>query len=299
MSINVTDAQILDFIDEIQEDYQAKQSTLTELVKSKGALVKMGVNGESTSVPRIGKIAMKARGALQSEITPNNTDFGRIPILLENKVTLELSDVFANEVIDFDEKQQLVKAMSNALARDKDQAVIDALDINTYNPVASPAESFLIDDNANMLSVANLITAAERLDDLGVPAEGRILLTSAKGKSQLFQDEKFINSDYVTEKRLTDNSTSNYYMGFEIIVMPNTYDENGVKINGLDTVEVVGIHTSYIFHAESVACVYGKVVDRITFQWVNNLNSHSILAASRRGSAVIKKEGIVQLFNNA
>lgn len=249
------------------------------------------------------KLAMKDRGAYQSEITPAGSNYDRIEIGLANKVVLEFTDIFNQEEVDFDEQQMLIKEFAYALARDKDQAVIDALDAVTYvdAPVGDD-QGKLIDGNTNdgsaptAMSVGKLKSAAAYLNKLGVPRAGRILLLDADSHEQLMNDNEFINGDFAALKSLSNGGFVDEYVGFKIVLVPDTYDSLGNKTNGLD--ETGTIRTCYAFHGSTVGLAYGSIVDNIKIDWENKFAMHSVLAMLRRGSKILRPQGTVQLLND-
>lgn len=299
MSINLTNSKVQEFESEVKQAYQQTAEILTNAVSAAGARVRRNVVGETVSFPRMNRAFMKPRGAFQSEITPENVEHYRIVLNLDNRVMLEYTDVFAQAEVNFDEMQEIAKLFAKALARDKDQAVIDALVAGTY--VAAPTlntEGLLINDGGTpaAMTVDKLKKAAAYMNGLGVPQEGRVLVIDAQSHEQLMNDDEFINSDYNAIRALNNGGMVNEYVGFRIVLMPDAYDSDGVKQIGLPLDG--NIRKCYALHGESLAIAYGDVLDQLHIEWENKRASHSILAKLRRGSKIIDNQGVVEIQND-
>jgi len=142
--------------------------------------------------------------------------------------------VFDAQEVNFDERRELAETIAGAMGRRADQLIVDALS----------AGSTIAHGSAG-LTVAKLTTASKTLNDNGVPATDRILLTSAEGIEDLLGEEKATSADYATLRALMSGEI-NTFMGFNVIMM-ETRAEGGLAKSGTT-------RDCFAFHKSSIGC---------------------------------------------
>ena len=297
MSLQLTNSKVQEFEKEVKQSYQQENEILVNAASAAGALVKRNLVGESTSFPRMTKAFMVDKGASQTNIAPANVKHFRIPLLLQNKVLLEYTDIFDQAEVNYDEQAELAKLFGKALARDKDQSVIEALEAGSYSATPVGEQGLGIDiGGTTAMSVDKLKKAAAYFNKLGVPQSDRVLALDAESHEQLMNDDEFINGDYNAIKALNNGGMVDTYVGFKIILLPDCSDDDGVKQNGLP--KTGDIRKIYAFHGASIGIAYGDVLDDITIAWENEKASYSCLAKLRRGSVIRDNQGVIEIEND-
>ena len=209
------------------------------------------------------------------------------------------------------EEMSVETAIKAAIGRRMDQMILDALAKCTYTnssftPIDINNAIEILGDGSSTatagvytgsealpLSVDALLTAAEYLDDMGVPSEDRYVVVTPLGIRQLLNDNRIIDVDYNAIKALV-NGEINTFMGFKFIKL-GFMTEGGLPKMMFDT--KVGT-TAYVFHKDAIGAASStspKVVvwrDEDSIQWVVD----GRLAA---GACVIDQRGVIAIRHSA
>ncbi|HSG21286.1 MAG TPA: phage capsid protein, partial [Burkholderiaceae bacterium] len=105
---------------EVKQAYQAK-AQLVGAVRQR-----RGVEGSTVKFPKVGKGVATVR-VPQSDVTPLNVAFSQVTATLQDWNAAEYSDIFNQAKVNFDERQELVQVVANAIGRRQDQIILDAL----------------------------------------------------------------------------------------------------------------------------------------------------------------------------
>jgi len=131
MAIGLSNAFVTLFDAEVKQAYQAK----AQLVGA--TRQRRGVEGATVKFPKVGKGVATLR-VPQTDVTPLNVDFSQVTATLEDWNAAEYSDIFMQQKVNFDERQELVQVVANAIGRRQDQLILDALAASgTSNTVAN------------------------------------------------------------------------------------------------------------------------------------------------------------------
>ncbi len=232
MALSISNAFTTIFDQEVKQAYQASRK-LAGLVRERNA------QGASTvKFPKLGKVSATVRTP-QSDVTPLNVTHSNVSATMTDYIAAEYTDIFQQSHVNFNERQELVQLVGNAIGRRMDQVVIDALDACTPATVANS-----IGGSNTDMNVAKVREAAKKLNANNVPAGDRVLLMHANSLNALLGEDKATSFDYETSRALMSGGISSY-MGFQIVVLGDM-DEGGMTIDGSSD------RVAYAFHKNAL-----------------------------------------------
>jgi len=274
MTINTNKVAIIAFEEMVKKEYEATGFKLRDTLRTR-----MNVVGSQVKFPVLkGGIAMKK--AVQDMVKPMNLDYNRPTATLENWTASELTDIFSQAEINFDEKREVAGQVASAIGRRSDQIVIDAL-------VASGTTKAIAEGSAGM-TYEKFIKAAELLDEDAVDITDRTLIISAAGARQLLQEEEFISSDFITNRVLNNSSAldGQEVMGFKIKIIPNMV-EGGLP-------DATNIVSCFAYQKQSMGMGIG-VDFRTDITYENLYTSWLINGVFKAGAIAVDPLGIVKI----
>lgn len=219
MSTTLTDNEISQFDMEVKHEYQG-MGMLRPRVK-----LRTGVVGGTYRFPKMGKGTATPR-VPQTDVTPMNVAHTKREATITDWNAPEYTDIFDQQKVNYQERQELAYTISGAITRREDQLVIDALEAATVSNTVSND----IGGTDSDLNVTKLRRAARLLDDKAVPRARRNFLGSVYGKEALLGETEVTSSDYNAVKALVDGEV-NTFVGFDFCWM-ETRDEGGLTKDG-------------------------------------------------------------------
>jgi len=275
MAIGLSNAFVTLFDAEVKQAYQAK----AELV---GAVrQRRGIEGSTAKFPKVGKGVATLR-VPQTDVTPLNVDFSQVTATMEDWNAAEYSDIFMQQKVNFDERQELVQVVANAIGRRQDQLIIDALEgSSTSLTVANSIGGA----NSN-LNVAKLREAKKLLDKNNVPPQDRHIVLHANNLAALLSETEVTSTDFNTVKALVSGEV-NTYLGFTFHVLGDR-TEGGLSIDGSSDRTVMAFHKSSIGYAEGIG-------PKTEINYVPEKTSFLVNAMFSAGAVAIDAEGIVDI----
>lgn len=275
MAIGLSNAFVTLFDAEVKQAYQAK----AELV---GAVrQRRGVEGSTAKFPKVGKGVATLR-IPQTDVTPLNVDFSQVTATMQDWNAAEYSDIFMQQKVNFDERQELVQVVANAIGRRQDQLIIDALEgSGTSLTVAND-----IGGTDTNLNVAKLREAKKLLDKGNVPPQDRHVVLHANNLAALLSETEVTSSDFNTVKALVSGEI-NTYLGFTFHVLGDR-TEGGLSIDGSLDRTVLAFHKDALGYAEGMG-------PKTEINYVPEKTSFLVNAMFSAGAVAIDAEGIVNL----
>ena len=239
MAVSLSSNFVKLFEAEVHQAYQSVQKlsaiarTRTGVVGSTVQFPKISAGQATVHVPSTNVTAL---GVTHSNVTATLTDF----------VAPEYTSIFDQQKVNYDERQELVEVVSNAIGRRVDQIKIDALDA-----ASSPQTVANSVGGANTdLNFAKIREASKKLSAKNVPANDRYLIVHANGLANLLSESQATSVDFVSSKNLMSGDVSSY-MGFNVIVMGDM-DEGGLAIDGSSDRTCYAMHKSALGYAEGI-----------------------------------------------
>lgn len=275
MAIGLSNAFVTLFDAEVKQAYQAKAQLIAAVRQRKG------VEGSTAKFPKVGKGVATLR-IPQTDVTPLNVDFSQVTATMEDWNAAEYSDIFMQQKVNFDERQELVQVVANAIGRRQDQLVIDALTASsTSNTVSND-----IGGTDTNLNLDKLLAAKKLLDKGNVPPQDRHMVIHANSLASILAEQKLTSSDYASVKALVSGEI-NTFLGFTFHVLGDR-TEGGLAVDGsLD-------RTVWAFHKDAVGYAEG-MGPKTEINYVPEKTSFLVNSMFSAGAVAIDAEGIVQI----
>jgi len=275
MAVQISNAFVTLFDSEVKQAYQG-QRLLAGVTRERA-----GVEGSTVKFPKIGKGSATIR-VPQTDVTPLNVSYSQVTATMEDYIAAEYSDIFNQQKVNFNERQELVQVVSGAIARRMDQIVLDALDASSTTATVSND----IGGTDSNLNIDKLREAKNLLDTNNVPMEGRTMLLHANSLQSLLGETEVTSSDFNSVKALVTGEV-NTFMGFRFITFGDR-DEGGLPIDGSSD------RTLYAFHRDAVGLGIGMgQTSRVDY--IPEKTSFLVASMFSAGAVAIDDEGIVKI----
>lgn len=275
MAISLSNAFVTLFDAEVKQAYQAK-AMLVGAVRQR-----RGVEGSTVKFPKVGRGVATPRVG-QTDVTPLNVGFSTVTLTLSDWNAAEYSDIFSQAKVNFDERQELVQVVANAMGRRQDQLILDALAASSTSLTVSND----IGGSDTNLSVAKLREAKRLLDKQNVPMDGRQIIVHANGLASLLSETAVTSSDFNTVKALVQGEI-NTFLGFKFHVLGDR-SEGGLAIDGSND------RVCFAFHKDAIG--YGEGIGmRTEINYIPEKTSWLVNEVFSAGAIAIDDEGIVKI----
>jgi len=275
MAVSINNAFVTLFDSEVKQAYQG-QRLLAGVTRERS-----GVEGSTVKFPKIGKGSATIR-VPQTDVTPLNVSYSQVTATMEDYIAAEYSDIFNQQKVNFNERQELVQVVSGAIARRMDQVVLDAL-------TAASSPSLVGNDvgaTDSDLNVAKLRAAKKALDAKNVPSEGRTIIVHANNLSSLLSETEVTSSDFNTVKALVTGEVDTF-LGFKFITLGDR-DEGGLAIDGSSD------RTIFAFHRDALGLGIG-MGQQSRVDYIPEKTSFLVASMFSAGAVAIDDEGIVKI----
>jgi hypothetical protein len=275
MAIGLSNAFVTLFDAEVKQAYQAK----AQLVGA--TRQRRGVEGSTAKFPKVGKGVATLR-VPQTDVTPLNVDFSQVTVTMEDWNAAEYSDIFMQQKVNFDERQELVQVVSNAIGRRQDQLILDALDASGTSLTVATS----IGGADTNLNVAKLREAKKLLDKGNVPPQDRHIVLHANNLASLLSETAVTSSDFNTVKALVAGEI-NTFLGFTFHILGDR-TEGGLPIAAGDVRSVWAFHKDAVGYAEGIG-------PKTEINYVPEKTSFLVNSMFSAGAVAIDAEGIVKI----
>lgn len=275
MSVSLSNAFVTLFDAEVKQAYQGA-AKLVPAVRQR-----RGVEGSTVKFPKVGKGVATIR-VPQTDVTPLNVGFSSVTLTLSDFNAAEYSDIFSQAKVNFDERQELVQVVANAMGRRQDQLILDAL---TASSTSLTVANSIGGSNTNM-NITKLREAKRLMDKNNVPPDGRNIIIHANGLANLLSETSVTSSDFNSVKALVQGEL-NTYLGFTFHVLGDR-SEGGLAIDAsLD-------RSCFAFHKDAVG--YGEgIAMRTEINYIAEKTSYLVNEVFSAGAIAIDDEGIVKI----
>ena len=275
MAVSINNAFVTLFDSEVKQAYQG-QRLLAGVTRERS-----GIEGSTVKFPKIGKGSATIR-VPQTDVTPLNVSYSQVTATMEDYIAAEYSDIFNQQKVNFNERQELVQVVSGAIARRMDQVVLDAL-----AAASSPGTvSNDIGGTDSNLNIEKLREAKKIMDQKNVPSEGRTMLIHANSLSALLGETEVTSADFASVKALVTGDVDTF-MGFKFITFGDR-DEGGLAIDGSSD------RTLFAFHRDAVGLGIG-MNETSRVDYIPEKTSFLVASMFSAGAVAIDDEGIIKL----
>jgi hypothetical protein len=274
MAINLSTAFVTLFDAEVKQAYQAS-AVLRPAVR-----IRSGVEGSTYKFPKIGKGVAQVR-IPQTDVTPLNVTYSQVTATLSDYIAAEYSDIFMQAKVNFDERREIVKVVSNAIGRRQDQLILDALTASSATSVSND-----IGGSDTNMNVAKLRAAAQTLNTNNVPMDNRHIIIHASSLASLLAETSVTSSDFNTVKALVQGEI-NTFLGFTFHVLGDRTEGGLIKDGSND-------RTCFAFHKDALGLAEG-IAPKTEINYVPEKTSFLIASMFSAGAVAIDDEGIVKI----
>ncbi len=279
MSTNLSPAFVQLFEAEVHQAYQGAA------VLRGAARTRTGVVGDTVKFPKVGKGSASVR-VPQTDVTPINASFSQVSVSMTDYVAAEYSDIFNQQKVNFDERQELAQVVGNAIGRREDQIIIDALDAASAGSTVAKTVVTSGSAAASNLNVGKIIAAKKALDAKNVPPTDRHFVIHANNLAGLLGDERAVSGDYQTLRALVSGEI-NTMMGFRFHVIGDR-DEDGLPLSTND-------RTTFAFHRSALGVGVG-IAPKTEINYIPEKTSFLVTAMLSMGAGAIDTDGIVDVI---
>lgn len=279
MALSISNAFVTLFDSEVKQAYQGARA-LAGLTRER-----TNVEGSTVKFPKIGKGTASVR-VPQTDVVPLNVTYSQVTATMTDYIAAEYSDIFHQQRVNFNERQELVQVVSGAIGRRMDQVIIDALvAASSTGTVANTVADDGSTGSASNLNVGKLRAAKKALDAKNVPMEGRTIILHANNLSALLGLTSVTSSDFNTVKALVTGEVDTF-LGFKFVTVGDR-DEGGLPISSND-------RTVFALHRDSVGMAIGlNQTSRVDY--IAEKTSFLVASMFSAGSVAIDSEGIVKI----
>jgi hypothetical protein len=274
MAIALSNAFVTLFDAEVKQAYQAK-AQLVGAVRQR-----RGVEGSTVKFPKVGKGVATPR-VTQSDVTPMNVGFSNVTCTLQDWNAAEYSDIFSQQKVNFDERNELVQVVSSAIGRRQDQLILDALGASSTSLVVTEDEG----GTDTGLNVAKLRAAKRLLDKNNVPPTDRHMIIHANSLASLLGETSVTSADFNTVRALVAGEL-NTFLGFTFHTIGDRA-EGGLPIASSER-KLWAFHRDALGYAEGIA-------PRTEINYIPEKTSWLVNAVFSAGAIAIDAEGIVEV----
>lgn len=274
MAVSLSNAFVTLFDAEVKQAYQGV-AKLVPAVRQR-----RGVEGSTVKFPKVGKGIATAR-VPQSDVTPMNVGFSTVTCTLQDWNAAEYSDIFSQAKVNFDERNELVKVVANAIGRRQDQLILNALAASSTSLIVTEDEG----GTDTGLNVAKLRAAKQRLDKNNVPMEGRHMIIHANSLASLLAETAVTSADFNTVRALVSGEL-NTFLGFTFHTIGDR-DEGGLPVASSE-------RKLWAFHRDSIGYAEG-IAPRTEINYIPEKTSFLVNAVFSAGAIAIDAEGIVEI----
>lgn len=280
MSTQASTNFITSFDAMVKAAYQAA-GTLRDAVR-----VKTGVKGSSHKFFIIGQGVATER-IPQTDITPMNITHGNVTATLKDYSAGEYSDVLDLEKLSYDEKQELARAVANAMGRRCDQIIIDALIAGANSTTVAATVQEGTGTSACGFNIKKLLEAQRLMNDANVPDDGnRYMAISALALQEALLDPKISSGDYSTIMAIQTGKLKEY-AGFKFKII-GTRKEGGLPKES-------SARTNLAWHKDAIGLAIGHDM-HTEINYIPEKTSWLTNGLFSAGAVVIDKDGVYKVM---
>lgn len=275
MSTQLSANAITQFDLEVKHEYQG-MGMLRPTVR-----LRTGVVGSTHRFPKMGRGTATPR-VPQTDVTPMNVAHTKREAQITDWNAPEYTDIFDQQKVNYQERQELGYTISGAITRREDQLIVDALEAATVTNTVSND----IGGTDTDLNVTKLRRASRLLDDQAVPQGQRCYTGSVYGKEALLGETEVTSTDYNTVRALVDGEVNTFLgMGFKWM---ETREEGGLSKDGNDD------RTSFAWDMRAMGLALG-IEFRTEVNYIAEKTSWLANGLFAAGSVDIDADGIVEI----
>jgi len=275
MAVSLSAAFVTLFEAEVKQAYQATSQLMGTM------RTRTGVEGSTAKFPKLGRGVAQLR-IPQTDVTPMNLQWTQATATLQDWTAPEYSDIFNQQKVNFEERRELVMAVSAAIGRRLDQLVIDALDVPTYTSQTVDED---IGGTSTNLNVTKMRETKRIQDALNVPPSDRHIVVHANNLAAFLGETEATSADFNSVKALVQGDIDTF-MGYKFHVLGDRA-EGGLP-------KATNDRTGWAWHKAALGLAIG-LGPKVEINYIPEKTSWLVNAMLAAGSVVIDTEGVVEI----
>lgn len=272
-------------LDVIEFDKMVKVAYAADPGLRKTVRVKSDVQAESTRFQKMSQ-GLATKKVPRADLTLMNIDYSTVSCPMTDWVAPEISDLFEQQKVNFQEKKELAGVCASAIRRREDQIIIDAVNGATGAhtvPAGTGTEVFL--------TTAKFRAAKKYMDYYNIPKADRHFLTSVEGLSNLLGDSDADTVDKNAIKILIEGEIYRW-LGFNIQDIGHM-EEGGIPDDGLSPTLT---YTSLVYQKSNV-CLATGVNMRTEINYLPMKTSWLVNTLYSGGAITLEDNAIVKVLH--
>ncbi len=220
-------------------------------------------SGNTVTFKNYGK-AMAYEKILQNDYTLSNIAVSDVSVTLKNIAAADMTDIFSKKDVNYDDMKEVADALGAAIGRRSDMLVVDAL-------TASGTTNTITESGTAGFTYAKFLKLNKFYSAVGAsgPRTKKFILIDEEGEEDILNEDKFINSDYISRSAIERNGGSLNGLemkGYNWIVMGSDGARTGESY-GIPVDTGTKIHTAYAWTEKAIG--FGVAMDFSTrVDWV-------------------------------
>lgn len=276
MSLELSEDMVKQFEAEVHHVFQPEVEDIRSKVRVKS------VAGNKVQFPVLGKTTTRKRTNYHTSIPVGNTAHDPVELTVEDWTAAEYTDIFLNNKVNYDERQELAKSITMAMKRRLLQLVIDGLVAATItNTVAKNVSGS--DDNLNRVMLKE---GMRILSKLGCSKNDRTWMGHTNNIAFLANDARIGSLDYNTNQTIVNGEIRTLF-GFNFFEVPDMPEEGGLPLATND-------RTNFAFQKMAVA-VGINMEPKIEVWYDGDKGAHKVTGYLSAASKVIDPTGCVEI----
>lgn len=276
MSTNIDKVLQKKFEEELIESFQETGIGIRGAVRVKDA-----GSAKKVQFQVLDQMQAQKRGAIQTPLNTQNVDYTPKVATVEDYYVSEMTDIFKENQVSFDERQAFISTMTMALERQLDQIVINEFINDTL--ITKTVAANHTGTSSNLLP-SSFTEAAKTLGS-AVPDMDRHALVHDNGFYPFLNNDDVKNIEISTHKALAEGMLP-AYSGFSIHKIGDRRE------GGLDVAS--SIRQNWFWQKMSVGLAI-NMEPQIFIDWEPSFAAHRVTAMMSGGAVVVQPDGVVEV----
>jgi len=275
---------VIDFVAEVHHQFQAREK-LAGTTRER-----MNIVGDSCKFPVLGKGTARARTAPQVKLELMNAPHSRVTCSLSDYNASEMTDIWDQAEVNYDERRELAQVIAGGLGRRKDQIVIDALIAAKTAATITKSVAATGFGGENTLNIERVLEA-RRLLAVDEIDDDLYFCCHATDVAQALETVEFASADYNTLRALNSGTLDDVsFHGFKWKVLGDRSDEGGLALASTT-------RQCWAWAKNAVGRASGKMQDA-DISWLGDYGSWITSGFLKMGACVIDPLGCVEVLCN-
>lgn len=283
MSKSLAASAVIDFVADVHHQFQARE-------RLQGTTrMRPGITGDQTRFPVLGRGTARERTAPQVKLELMNAPHSRVPCELADYNASDMTDIWDQAEVNFDEKRELAGVIAGGLGRRRDQILIDALIAAKTAGTVTKSVAATGLGGENTLNIERVLRA-KRLLGQDEADEGNLhILVHVTDIEQALATTEFASKDYNTLMAIQSGEMrGKMFHGFKWHVIGDRGPEGGL---GLSTTT----RQCWAWNERAIGRASGNLKEA-DISWLGDYGSWITSGFLKMGACVIDALGVVELL---